>query len=378
MCRRVALAVVTLLVAGVVIAGQQRPESPAQAPNHVRPNDNFYGASNRILIDTPVGGDVVAAARVLDINHEVAGDVLAAGWRVSLARHAFDDVRMAGGEVQVNAPVDGDLTLAGGDVTVGPQAHVAGRAWLTGSTVRIDGVFNRELQIAGGTVDIAGEVRQPLTIVAETLRIHPTAKILAALNYKSPREAQVMDGASVAGPITYTRIDAEEARRARSRTGVSSVLFVVNLFVAGLLFFLLLPRVAAAGVETLRAQPGRSLLLGFALLVCTPLAALILVVTVIGLPIGVSLVALYLVALLFGVLTAAYCIGELEATWLRATPTTTLARRAAVLAAGVLTLAALRAIVGGLAVFAAILFGLGALALWTYRTCWRGVAAVAR
>jgi cytoskeletal protein CcmA (bactofilin family) len=332
--------------------------------------DNYYGASNHIVIATPIGGDALVAGRVIEINERVGGDVLAAGWRVSLVKPAADDVRVAGAEVFINAPIEGDLTLAGGDVTLGSESRVTGRVWLSGGTVRANGFFNRDLHIAGGTVIIDGEVREGVTVIAETLEIRPTAKLLGPLTYRAPREAQVGQGAAIEGPVSYTKIEAEEAKRARSTAGFSNVLFAINVFLAGLLFFFILPRVGEAGVATLRAQPGHSLLLGFALLVTIPVAALLLVITIFGAPIGVSLVALYLVALLLGLLTAAYCIGELEARWLHRPVVTTRGGRAAVLVAGVLTLAILRAVIGGLAIVVAIVFGLGALALWTYRTYW--------
>lgn len=339
--------------------------------------DNYYGASNHIVITQAIGGDAVVAGRVVEINERVDGDVLAAGWRVSLAKPAMDDVRIAGAEVVVNAPIEGDLTLAGGDVTVGAESRIAGRVWLSGGTVRVSGVFNRDLHIAGGTVLLDGEVREGVTVIAETLEIRPTAKLAGPLTYRAPREAQIAPGATIAGPVAYTKIEAEEAKRARSATGSSNVLFAFHVFLAGLLFFAAVPRVGAAGVMTLRAQPGRSMLLGFALLVTVPVAALLLAITIFGAAIGISLAALYLVALLLGLLTAAYCIGELEARWLHRPEVSTTRGRAGVLFAGVLTLAVLRAVVGSIAVVAAIVFGLGALALWMYRTYWTAPAAMA-
>jgi hypothetical protein len=340
-------------------------------------NDNYYGASNHIVISAPIGGDAVVAGRVVDINERVAGDVLAAGWRVSLTKPAADDVRIAGAEVLVNAPIDGDLTLAGGEVTLGRDTHVAGRVWLSGGSVRSDGVFDRDLNIAGGTVVVDGEIRGAVVVIAETLEVKSSAKILGPMTYRAPREAQIAPGASISGPVSFTKIESAEARRARSGPGFSNVLFAINVFLAGLLFFLLLPRIGDAGVAMLRAQPGRSLLLGFAVLVTVPIAALVLVATVFGAPIGVSLAALYLVGLLLGLLTTAYCVGELEARWLRRPAVHTLSGRAAVLVAGVLTLAVLRALLGAVAVMGAIVFGLGALALWAYRTYWTAPAAPA-
>lgn len=332
--------------------------------------DNYYGASNHLVITTPIGGDAVVAGRVVDINERVGGDVLAAGWRVSLTKPAADDVRVAGAVVVIDAPIDGDLTLAGGNVTLGLTTHVAGRTWLSGGTVRTSGQFDRDLNIAGGTVILDGTVTEGVSVIAESLEIRATAKLAGPLTYRATREAMIAPGATIAGPVTFTKIDKQEAERARSATRISSVVFAVHLMLAGLLFFALLPRLANAGVATLRAHPGRSVILGFAMLVTVPIAALLLIVTVFGAPIGVSLAALYLVALLLGLLTAAYCIGELEARWLKRPVATTAGGRAGVLVAGVVTLAILRAVVGTFAVMTAIVCGLGALALWTFRTYW--------
>ena len=94
------------------------------------------------------------------------------------------------------------------------------------------------------------------------------------------------------------------------------------------------------------------------------------VASLVGLPVGLALVALYFVALLAGLVTTAYCLGALEAHLLkREAAGPTRGQQALMLLAGVLTLAVLRAlpIVGGLVVFVSVLFGLGALALWSYQ-----------
>jgi hypothetical protein len=267
-----------------------------------------------------------------------------------------------------SSPIEGDLTAMGGDLTVGPQTHVRGRAWLSGGTVRTEGVFDRELRIYGGEVTVGGEVRQPLHVVAESLTILPSANLLAPVTYRGPVEARVQQGAKLAVPLSYTHVPARDAHRARPSVG-SAVLFTLHASIAGLLFFWLVPRLSSGAAATLRAEPGRSMLAGFVLLVTVPVAALLLVVSVLGLPVGVVLVALYLVALLLGLLTTAYALGELESRLMKRPPVVARSQRAIVLVAGVLTLAVLRSVpfVGAWTLFLAVLFGLGSLALWTYR-----------
>lgn len=360
--RGVVMSIVMVALAAATGVHAQAPAANTQP----KPADNYYAAGNRIDITAPMAADVIVAGRQVDISQPVAGDILAAGWRVALTGRADDDVRIAAADVVVDAVVAGDLTVAGGDVAIGPHTRVSGRSWITGSTVRIDGIIERDLQVAGATVEIAGEIRKPLHVVAEKLDILSSARILAPLTYKGSTEARIAEGAIVNGPITYDRIPQGEARRARSFTAVSSVLFSVHLFLAGVLVVIFLPRVETSVVATVRAQPGRSLLAGFVLLVTIPVAALLLVISILGLPIGLALAALYAVALFVSVLATALFVGDAEARLFRTAPIVTRGQHALLLLAGVLTLALLRVLLGGFIVFASVLFGLGALALSAY------------
>jgi hypothetical protein len=143
----------------------------------------------------------------------------------------------------------------------------------------------------------------------------------------------------------------------------------MHLLLAGLVLLALLPRMPTGIVDTMRAAPGRSLLVGGALLVTTPVMALLMVISLIGIPIGLTVGAVYLAALFLGVVATAFYVGELEARLFKAGPMTTRRQRAFLLLAGVLTLAVLRSVpvLGTLVVFVSILFGLGALSMWTYR-----------
>jgi hypothetical protein len=329
--------------------------------------DNYYAAGNRIEISTPMAADVIVAGRQIDIDQPVGGDILAAGWRVALADRADDDVRIVAAQASVNAPVAGDLTIGGGDVTIGSLARVSGRSWLTGRTVRVEGVFERDLSVAGATVQIGGEIRKPLQVVAEDLEILPSARILGPLTYKGSSEARIADGAVINGPITYDRIPQREARRARSFPVVSSLLFSLHLFLAGLLVVMFLPRVETSVVATLRRQPGLSLLAGFVLLVTVPVAAILLIISILGLPVGLAIGAAYAIALFGGLLVTAFFLGDAEARLLRSRPIVTRGQHALLLLAGVLTLTLLRSVLGGPVIFASVLFGLGALALTAYQ-----------
>jgi len=62
--------------------------------------------------------------------------------------------------------------------------------------------------------------------------------------------------------------------------------------------------------EVARRQPWIVLLLGFAVLVCVPVALLFLIITIIGIPLALMLLFLYLLLLPLGYLASAAAIGE--------------------------------------------------------------------
>ncbi|WP_291989534.1 hypothetical protein [Luteitalea sp.] len=367
--QRATLAVAMALLAAPIVIRAQEPGA-TQAPRA----DNYYAAGPRVEISTPMDADVVVAGRTVVIGKSVGGDILAAGWDVTLAAPAHDDVRIAGGTVAIDAPVAGDLTIAGREVTTGGGTHVQGRAWITGETVRVLGTFDRTLAVAARSVHIGGEVREPLQVVAEELEILPTARLLAPVTYRGVTTATIAAGAVLTSPLAFERIEPRDARDARAWPTVSTLLFVAHLLIVGLLALYLVPTFEPSIVQTLRRQPGRSLLAGFTLLITLPVAALLLMFTVLGFPLGVALVMCYAMALFGAVLATAFFVGDLEARLFSAGPVTTKRQQAMLLLAGVVTLAALRLVLGGVVVFVSALFGLGALALWLYQLRGHGPA----
>jgi hypothetical protein len=69
--------------------------------------------------------------------------------------------------------------------------------------------------------------------------------------------------------------------------------FSCGLFLVGVLIVVLAPYRSASIVRQLRSHPVASLLLGVAVTVCVPLAAMVAMLTVIGIPLGLLLLFLW-------------------------------------------------------------------------------------
>jgi cytoskeletal protein CcmA (bactofilin family) len=334
-------------------------------------SDNVYIAGGTVDVLADVERDLVAAGGTVNVRQLVKRDLAVAGGSVNLSARVGDDVRAAGGTVIVGGEVGGEVTAVGGTITLTPEAKVEGRAWLAGGRITAAGRISRALKVAAGTVSIAGEVDGDVQIAATTIEIGPRARIKGNLTYTSARPAKIDPGAEILGKVTYTHADlAQRARRiGRVVFVVTRAVLLAGLIVCGVILRLLLPGFAVAAARTIRSHPWTSLGLGFLLFVMTPVVAIVLMITIIGIPAGLVVGALYPVALLLGYLTTAMFLAELGGRLVGRGPELSTGAWviALIVALVILAVIGLIPILGAIIAWLAILFGLGASSQQIFR-----------
>lgn len=325
--------------------------------------DDVYLAGAQLHIDSEVRGDVLAAGGTVAVLQPVGGDAMLAGGMVDVRAPVGDDLRAAGGTVTVSSAIGDDAVVTGRRVHVTRTASIGGRAWLAGGEVVIDGRVAGELRAAGGTLVVAGQIGGDAELAGETIELRPGAHIVGNLVYRSRNEARVPPGAQVDGEVRRIAVETPAIGRA-ARTAGRLVAFTA-LALAGIVLYLLFPQFALAAARTLDAAPWRALALGFASLVAIPMLALLLLVSVVGIPLALALLAAYLIMLLAGFLVGVLYIGDLGLS--RLAPARAQTRlgvvAAIVVALAVLWLVHLVPVLGGLVAFLILLFGSGALLL---------------
>lgn len=332
---------------------------------------DYVGAGGVLNLTDTVAGDAFLAGGHVNTANEVKGDLLAVGGEVSIGGGIGDDLYVAGGEVQVDAIVTGNARVVGGEVTVGPATVVAGSLSLSGGRIQFEGNTHGYLQASGGSVRIDGTVHNDAEVNAEDVEIGPQTRIAGKLIVHGSRQPTIPEGAQIAGGVEFHEADVsrhfdghEVARDVRTVAhGVGSFLWILGVFVAGTLFTLALPGYSARAADWIGREPLRSLGLGFVILVCMPVLALLLVLTIVGIPLALIVLMLYVLLLFLGWVTAALFLARKGLEVTRAgQPATTLWRLLALLLA-VLTLWGLGQVplLGGWVTFAALLLGIGAL-----------------
>jgi hypothetical protein len=339
-------------------------------PAEQRPGADRFVAGCPVSVALPVAGDLIAAGCNVEVLAEVDGDVVVMGGNVRLAAPVKQGVYAAGGRVSIEAPVQRNVRIAGGRVELGPNAKVAGNVTVGGGRVEIDGVVGGYVQVGAGSVRINGSVAGDVELGAGDVELGPNARIEGKLRYASGEDIRRDSAAQVRGGVERIERGGRWPAEHRWRDGTKhrhAWLWSVGLLAIAAILVAAFPQFCKRIAETTRARWALSLLIGFIVLVCVPVAALIAIISLIGIPLALVTIALYLMLLLVGYVSAGIALGDIALQRWRAERAAKPGWRiaAAVLAMLVLSLLGRVPFVGWLVTLAAMLIGIGALLMQT-------------
>ena len=343
------------------------PGALAQATVTSDAGSDLFVAGGSVRVSRPVGGDLFAAGGSVDVDSAVGGDAVVAGGNVRIGAAVANSLYSAGGQLVIDAPVGRNARIAGGQVSVERRAQIAGNVSIAGGQVKIAGRVNGYLRAGGGNVVIDGPVDGDVIVTAGKIELGPQARIGGNLRYFGRDELVRDPAAQVLGSIERmpfaARAPVEEPPRAIGR-GVGWV-WTIGLVLIAAVLAAALPLPARRVANALRQRPALSLLVGFVAFVCIPVAVLILLLTVIGIPMALLAAVLYLALLLIGYVGTGIGVGQ----WALDRFGPALAGRrgwsVAAAAAGMLAVALLGRVpwVGVLIMVVALFAGIGALFL---------------
>lgn len=290
------------------------PATPPRADAHetVIAGD-YFGAGASASPASTVDGDAFVAGGQVDLNQTVTGDALLAGGGVSISGRIDGDLYATGGGVSIDAPVAGNARIAAGQVEITRRGQVFGKTTLVGGRVTVLGKAGRQLTVFGEHVTLDGEVAGNVTIASRTLSIGPNARISGKLTYRGSMPAQADPAAVINGGINYLSFDFEDETYqpvARVVAWVGVIAFTVGLFLIGMLAIILAPQSTAHMSRLARGRPVSSLALGLVAIVCVPIAVVLLMLTIVGIPFAFMLLLSWPMILIFGYLAGVMAVSD--------------------------------------------------------------------
>jgi len=337
---------------------------------------NVYSAGGTVRPSAPVEGDFFGVGGRVIVDQPVKGDATLAGGSVDVRAPVGDDLRAAGGDVSVESSVGGELHAAGGSITLTPAAQVAQGATLYGGSVVVDGKVAGALKASAQKIVLNGEVGGDARLLAEQIELGPRARIAGALSYAVATELKKAEGATISG--TVTRDERRDAKADRERHKemhfegpgwIGSLFAFFGLLACAAVFLLVFPVFSAQAQESVGTSPWLSLAVGFGTLLGVPVLAVLLFITLLGIPLGIAVFALYPVLLLVGYVVGVLFIARRAQAALRPGVPESFALRIGFFALALLLVMLLSRLpfVGALVLFLVTLAGIGACVLELYR-----------
>jgi hypothetical protein len=243
-----------------------------------------------------------------------------------------------------------------------PQGQHVGDLVVFHGSSTVEGTVDGSLTAFDAPVTISGRVNGDVVVFNGRVELQSGANVTG--DVVSQSNPVVASGATIGG--TSKRLQTNTNWEGFGWAGKLAWWLAVSVstLVVGLLLVWLVGRGAARILEAGRTRIGPSIGLGLLLYFGLPILAIIALVTVVGIPLGLGLLAALLLIYALGYTAAAWILGRSivrgPTAWIVAFLT----------GWAILRVVALIPILGGLVWFAAVVFGLGALAvaIWRART----------
>ena len=327
--------------------------------------DDLYVFGQTVTIHGTVNGDVIAAGQSVTIDGTVTGDVMAVGGSIGVYGPVGGAARLAGQTVEIAAPIEHDLLAGAATLNIGPRAAIGRDLLAGGSSLVIGGPVARSVRAGAESLLLGSTVGGDVLAQVGTLRLTSDASIEGSLSYGSTQDAIIDPGARIGGMVTRLETPAAPAEPSpAARFGelaLSWVRTLVGLSILGLALVLLFPGYMLRSTEMLVASPWASLGLGGGLMVGVPMASLLVFgvgLLIGGWWLGPALLALSLMMLPVSCAIIGLFLGRLI--MLRAGRPGVASGWSLVLGLAVLGVVSLVPVAGGIAILAALMFGLGA------------------
>lgn len=279
-------------------------------------NDTLMVAAETVVIEGDVDGNLIAAARRIIISGEVTGNVIAFARTVNITSEIGGTLITAADTIVItSSELDGDVWAAGSDVRIDENSEVGGNATIASEFTVVDSSVGRDLYTFSETTDVSGQIAGNLEAFVNTLNITGGAIVEGDVNIRSHDEDAliVSPSAIIKGETVFLDLPEsmhEVNRYTQAEYYLHQLVRLAAALVTGLLALWLIPALRSSELEG--GMHGLATAgLGLVTMISIPVIALILMVTVIGIPLGVLAIFGWLVLIYLAKIIVASQVGRL-------------------------------------------------------------------
>jgi len=291
---------------------------------------DLFVAGESVDISGIIDGDLYVAAQNVKITGTVTGSVFSAGQSIHMAGTVENGFKAAGQTVIVSGKVGRSVLGAAQTFTVAETATVGGSVSVAAQSVALDTAIPGSLLAGGQQLNLNGPVDGPIKAAAETLFLGQRAMINNNLDYLSAQPLQGNLSAAHRGKIQRYQPSEEQMERlsnqqqslkkdsfsqhaARGVLGAGLVFAALQLLIMCLIGAIALkisPAKLRQADQNLRQTSLMVFAKGFAAILLLPVVAIMLMITIVGFPLGLITLAGWFTLMYFSSIPVALSIGS--------------------------------------------------------------------
>ncbi len=278
---------------------------------------DYFAAAEKVIISGTVNGDLYAGAGEVLIDGTVNGDALVGGGMIKILGTIEQDLRAGGGEVTLNGTIGRNASIGSGNLTFSSESIIYGNLVLGTGNANISGNLDGDLTVGTGQLTISGPIKGNVKAGAGNITLTDKAIINGDLTYWSESDATIATGSSILGetikkqpPQQFSKeVDKLKSKAPKMKLGTSLIGLFSHLLV-GLLIIALFPKLPSNLNKIIDQKPWESLGWGLMILFFTPIVAILLLITVIGIPLGFLAILAYATIIFLSKTVVAFWLGS--------------------------------------------------------------------
>jgi cytoskeletal protein CcmA (bactofilin family) len=283
--------------AGTLDAGQTVDGTVVFSGDVIRIDGTVEGTAfafgQDVTVNGTINGDLVVAAQNIEINGTVNGNIYSAGQYLTLGTKTNWDVFLAGQDIKIT-----------GDAVIGRDLFAGG------AKVTHAGTVQRRLSAGASEIYVSGLVGQDAVLDADTIGIMSGSNIKGNFYYTSPNKADIASGSVIEGNTDWEYRETQQVQQPTTAEVWRGILLgIASALLVWLIVRLWRPEFWNRNSKVIIEKPLKALGMGALALLVIPIIAVLLMITVIGIPVGIILGFAYGVAIYLSKIVVASAFG---------------------------------------------------------------------
>ena len=262
-------------------------------------DDTLLATGNTVRVEGVVNGDLLAFGQTVEVRGTVKGDVVTGAKRVVVTGTVEGRIYNFSQSLDLEGQLGHSLYGFAQSLRVDDRSHVGEGVVVAAGEVSLEGDVKRSVDIMGsGNADMSGSVGRDLTMFGgRSLTLTDTARVGGNLSarVRELKDVHIADGATIAGKRDI-QLQVRQSPYSHPRFYFHQAIWFASAMLVGWLGLVFFPGFFRATTQAV-GSGWTSLGLGIGVLAGAPVAMIVIAITLVGFPISLMLLVVYLTAL---------------------------------------------------------------------------------